>query len=180
MDFDAEKGLLHLQAGVLLSEIIDIFVPQGWFLKVVPGTKLITVGGAIAADIHGKNHHKAGCFSQSIKMFRLQLPNGEVVRCSKTKNKELFLATCGGMGLTRIILDVKIFLKKISSQYIKQTTVKTKNLKETFEAFENYKEKPYSVAWINCLAKDKKLGRCLLMIGDFCQDQNLNYKQKKK
>ena len=180
MDFDAEKGLLHLQAGVLLSEIIDIFVPQGWFLKVVPGTKLITVGGAIAADIHGKNHHKAGCFSQSVKMFRLQLPNGEVIRCSKTKNKELFLATCGGMGLTGIILDVKIFLKKISSQYIKQTTVKTKNLKETFEAFENYKEKPYSVAWIDCLAKDKKLGRCLLMIGDFCQDQNLNYKQKRK
>ncbi len=180
IDFDEENGLLHVQAGVLLSEILEHFVPRGWFLKVTPGTKLITVGGAIASDIHGKNHHVEGCFSECVKEFKIMLADGEVVTCSKEATPELFKATCGGQGLTGVILDAKIYLKKINSQYIDQTTIKTKNLKETFEAFEEYSDKPYSVAWIDCLAKGNNMGKCLLMVGDFRDDGKLDYKLKKQ
>jgi len=175
IDFDETSGLLFLQAGVLLSEILEYFVPKGWFLKVTPGTKLITVGGAIASDVHGKNHHNAGCFSESVKEFSIMLANGALVNCSKETNPELFRATCGGQGLTGIIVDAKIYLKQIHSQYIKQTTIKTKNLKETFEAFEKNQNKTYSVAWIDCLAKRHNIGKSLLMVGDFAKDGNLNY-----
>ena len=180
INFDEESGLLHIQAGVLLSEILESYVPRGWFLKVTPGTKLITVGGAIASDIHGKNHHVEGCFSECVQAFQIMLADGKVVTCSKDATPELFKATCGGMGLTGVILDAKIYLKKINSQYIDQTTIKTKNLKETFEAFEEYKNKPYSVAWIDCLAKGNKIGKCLLMVGDFRDDGKLNYTKKKQ
>lgn len=180
IDFDEENGLLHVQAGVLLSEILEHFVHRGWFLKITPGTKLITVGGAIASDVHGKNHHVEGCFSQSLKEFNIMLAGGETVLCSKEATPELFNATCGGQGLTGVILDAKILLKKVNSQYIDQTTIKTKNLKETFEAFEEYKDKPYSVAWIDCLAKGKDIGKCLLMVGDFKDDGNLDYQHKKQ
>ena len=167
ISFDDSSGLLHIQAGVLLSEILEVFVPKGWFLKITPGTKLITVGGAIASDIHGKNHHIEGCFSQCVKDFRILLPNGNIVECSKEKTPDLWQATCGGMGLTGFILDAKIFLKRIPSNKISQTTIKTRNLQETFEVFEQYSHSPYSVAWIDCLAKDSALGRSLVMIGDF-------------
>jgi decaprenylphospho-beta-D-ribofuranose 2-oxidase len=180
IDFNEATGLLHVQTGVLLSEILESFVPRGWFLKVTPGTKLITVGGAIASDVHGKNHHIEGCFSECIKEFKIMLADGEVATCSKEVTPELFKATCGGQGLTGIILDAKIYLKKINSQYIDETTIKTKNLKETFEAFEEYQDKPYSVAWIDCLAKGDKIGKCLLMVGDFIDDGRLDYKVKKQ
>lgn len=180
INFDQEFGLLHIQAGVLLSEILEHFVIRGWFLKVTPGTKLITVGGAIASDVHGKNHHLEGCFSECVDELTIMLADGEVVTCSKGKIPDLFKATCGGMGLTGVILDAKISLKKINSQYIDQTTIKTKNLKETFDAFEKYSHMPYSVAWIDCLAKGDKIGKCLLMVGEFENDGNLNYKTKKQ
>ena len=180
IEFDENSGLLHVQAGVLLSEILEHFIPKGWFLKVTPGTKLITVGGAIASDVHGKNHHVEGCFSNCVKEFNIMLANEKSVLCSKEVTPELFKATCGGQGLTGIILDAKIFLKKINSQYIDQTTIKTKNLKDTFEAFEEHNDKPYSVAWIDCLAKGKDIGKCLLMVGDFKDDDNLDYQLKKQ
>lgn len=180
ISFDETSGLLHVQAGVLLSEILEAFVPRGWFLKVTPGTKLITVGGAIASDVHGKNHHVEGCFSECVEAFNIMTADGETVACSKKETPELFKATCGGQGLTGVILDARIFLKKINSKYIDQTTIKTGNLKETFEAFETYKASPYSVAWIDCLAKGDALGRCLLMVGDFREDGKLDYKLKKQ
>ena len=178
IDFNEESGLLHVQAGVLLSEILESYVPRGWFLKVTPGTKLITIGGAIASDIHGKNHHVEGCFSECVESFSIMLEDGAVTTCTKKKTPDLWKATCGGMGLTGVILDAKIYLKKINSQYIDQTTIKTKNLKETFDSFEEYQNKPYSVAWIDCLAKGDNIGKCLLMVGDFRNDGNLKYKKK--
>jgi FAD/FMN-containing dehydrogenase len=180
IDFEEKRGLLHVQAGVLLSEVLEHFVPRGWFLKVTPGTKLITVGGAIASDVHGKNHHVEGCFSECVDSFTLMLPDGEVVSCTKEETPDLWKATCGGMGLTGVILDAKIYLKKINSMYIDQTTIKTKNLKETFEAFEAYSDKPYSVAWIDCLAKGDEVGKCLLMVGDFRDDGQLDYRMKRQ
>ncbi len=178
LGFDETNGVVHLQSGVLLSEIIECFVPKGWFLKVTPGTKLITIGGAVASDVHGKNHHVEGCFSESVIEMRMMLPNGELKTCKK--GDELFSATCGGMGLTGVILDAKIALKRIGSKNINQTTVKTKNLRETFDAFEQYAHMPYSVAWIDCLAKGDNIGKCLLMVGDFTEDGDLDFKKKKK
>ena len=178
LDFDVQNGILTCQAGVLLSEILDSVIKRGWFLKVTPGTKLITLGGAIASDVHGKNHHTQGCFSECVEEFTIMLVDGEIKSCKK--GDELFHATCGGMGLTGVILTAKISLKKINSAFINQTTIKTKNLAETFEAFENYKDIPYSVAWIDCLAKNEEIGKCLLMVGDFADDGNLEYKSKKK
>jgi len=178
LGFDEKEGIVHCQSGVLLSEILEVFVPKGWFLKVTPGTKLITIGGAIASDIHGKNHHVEGCFSECVQEMRIMLANGEIVTCKK--GDELFLATCGGMGLTGVILDAKIVLKKVNSKNINQTTIKTKNLKETFESFEKYAHMPYSVAWIDCLAKGENIGKCLLMVGDFADDGDLNFKEKRK
>ena len=178
LSFDEKSGILHVQAGVLLSEILEAFVPRGWFLKVTPGTKLITVGGAIASDVHGKNHHVEGCFSECTEEFNMMLESGEVTNVKP--DDELFLATCGGMGLTGVILDAKISLKKINSKFIKQTTIETKNLQETFDAFEEYKTLPYSVAWIDCLAKGENIGKCLLMVGDFADDGDLRFKAKGK
>jgi len=178
LDFDEENGILHAQSGVMLSEILEAFVPKGWFLKVTPGTKLITIGGAIASDIHGKNHHVEGCFSECVEEMSIMLPDSSIATCKK--GDELFRATCGGMGLTGVILDAKISLKKINSKYINQTTIKTKNLKETFEAFEKYAHLPYSVAWIDCLASGENIGKCLLMVGDFADDGDLSFKEKKK
>ncbi len=180
ISFDEKQGFLNIQSGVLLSDILNSFVPRGWFLKVTPGTKLITVGGAISSDVHGKNHHVAGCFSESIESFRLMLPDGNIVECSKLKNTELFKATCGGMGLTGVILDATIQLKRINSKYLDQTTIKTNNLQETFEAFEKYKSSEYSVAWIDCLAKSDEIGKSLIMVGDFRNDGKLGYESKNK
>jgi len=180
IDFNEHSGLLHVQSGVLLSEIIESFVPRGWFLKVTPGTKLITVAGAIASDVHGKNHHIEGCFSECLREFEIMLADGQVVNCSKVETPELFKATCGGMGLTGIILNAKIYLKKINSQHIDQTTIKTQSLKETFAVFEEYRDSPYSVAWIDCLAKGDDIGRSLLMVGDFRNDGQLSYRNQNK
>lgn len=178
ISFDEQSGLLTCEAGVLLSEIIDVFLPRGWFLAVTPGTKLISVGGAVASDVHGKNHHIQGCFSECVESFELLLPNNQTKTCSRSENSELFYATCGGMGLTGIISQVSFYLKPVQSQWIEQTTIKTANLKHTFEAFEQYQDSPYSVAWIDCLAKGERLGRSLLMVGDFAQDSDLSYQPK--
>ncbi len=180
LSFNKKSGVLHLEAGALLADIVESFVPRGWFLKVTSGTKLITVGGAIASDVHGKNHHIEGCFSQSVQMFHLLLADGKVVRCSADENADLFKATCGGMGLTGIILDAKIQLIPIKSAFIQQTTIKNNNLKETFDSFEKYKESPYSVAWIDCLAPDSKRGRGLFMAGEFSKAHNLRVNSPKK
>jgi len=180
IDFDEEEGLLCVEAGVLLADILEHFVPKGWFLKVTPGTKLITVGGALASDVHGKNHHIEGCFSSCVESFDLMLHSGEVVTCTKEETPELWQATCGGMGLTGVILRVNLFLKPISSSTILQTTIKTSNLQETFEAFESYEKSSYSVAWIDCLATGESIGKSLLMVGEFEENGSCHYQRKKE
>jgi len=164
-DFDPVSGLLTCQSGVSLARLIEAFVPQGWFLAVTPGTKFVSVGGAIASDVHGKNHHQAGCFSQAVESLELMLPSGEVVPCSRQENRELFRATCGGMGLTGVILRARLRLKPIPGAFIRERIVVTRNLEETFQAFEDNREAPYSVAWIDCLARGELMGRSVLNLG---------------
>lgn len=180
ISFDQEKGILECQSGVLLSDIIETFLPKGWFLKITPGTKWISIGGAIAADVHGKNHHVEGSFQNCVISFKLKINNDTILLCSREHNSDLFYATFGGMGLTGLILEATISLKKVKSAFINQTIVKTKSLFDTFNAFEKYKEMPYSVAWIDCLAKKNKMGRSLLMLGDFASDNNFQYSNKQR
>ena len=180
LDFDEDTGLLYCESGATLAEIIEVFVPRGWFLKVTPGTKFVTVGGAIASDVHGKNHHIKGCFSNGVESLELLLPNGEVVVCSANDNQDFFQATCGGMGLTGVILRAKISLQKISSQYVNQKTIKCENLEAMFRGFEQVATASYSVAWIDCLASGSELGKGLVMSGEFSDDGDLGLPKQKQ
>lgn len=174
LGFDTERGLLHVQAGTTLKEILDVIVPKGWFLPVTPGTQFVTFGGAIASDIHGKNHHKEGSFCDHVNWYRLMLPSGEIVTCSPTENTDLFRATNGGMGLTGIILDGELRLKPIQSAFIDMTTIKARNLDEILALFDEHIRFTYSVAWIDTLARGKHIGRSVLLLGEHSADGGLS------
>ncbi|MCW9044415.1 MAG: FAD-binding oxidoreductase [Pseudopelagicola sp.] len=164
--FDPQNGQLVAEAGVLLGDIISAFLSRGWFLWVTPGTKFVTLGGAIAADVHGKNHHKDGSFRSSVDWIDLMGPDGVVRRCSRHSDPSLFDHTLGGMGLTGIILRAAIQLRPVESGWIRQTTIPTPNLKATIAAFETARDASYSVAWIDCLASGDKIGRSILKLGE--------------
>lgn len=172
--FDDAKGMFTCQSGLMLSEVLEVIMSRGWFLPVTPGTKFITVGGAVASDVHGKNHHKDGSFSQHIIAMRILTPQGERVMCSPTENSELFWFTCGGMGLTGIILEVTFKLKRIETGYIKQLQVKSRNLDETLDLFDQYSHYTYSVAWIDCLKTGNHFGRSILKAGEHAAVAELN------
>jgi FAD/FMN-containing dehydrogenase len=166
LSFDENSGLLACEAGVSLAEILEIFVPRGWFLPVTPGTKFVTVGGAIASDVHGKNHHVDGSFSDHVVSFDLMLPDGKIVSCSRRGNTDLFRATAGGMGLTGIILRASFHLKRVESAYIRQRSVRAQNLNEIMDLFESHRHYTMSMAWIDCLSGGRSLGRSIMMVGE--------------
>ncbi len=174
LEFDSEAGIVKCESGVTLAEVIDISINLGWFLKVTPGTKFVSIGGAIASDVHGKNHHLDGSFSSCVNSFSLLVPSGEVVNCSRSENADIFFASFGGMGLTGVILEVEFQLIQVESAYISQTSIKAANLKEAMAAFENAKETTYSVAWIDCLANGDALGRSLVMAGEHASINQLS------
>lgn len=178
--FNPETGLISCQAGVSIHEILDLIVPRGWFIPVTPGTGYVTVGGAIASDIHGKNHHIGGSFSQHIVSFDLLLGNSEIVSVTPAEKPDLFKATCGGMGLTGIILAATFQLIPIKSSFISQRTVRANNLEEVCEFFEANAHSTYSVAWIDCLAKGKQMGRSLLMLGEHSVNGGLDLGSQQK
>jgi FAD/FMN-containing dehydrogenase len=171
--FDEVTGILNCAAGVSFAEILNLLVPKGWFLPVTPGTQFVTVGGAIASDVHGKNHHLEGSFSAHLISLKLCIASGEILECSVTQHRELFLATCGGMGLTGIILETRFQLLAIETAYIQETTWKTSNLAETLALFDEFQQTTYSVAWIDCLSTGKHLGRSLLMLGEHTKEAEL-------
>lgn len=171
--FDAQSGLLVCAAGISLGELLDVFVPRGWFLPITPGTKFVSIGGAIASDVHGKNHHLHGCFSECVDSIELLLADGSQVQCSRSDRPELFYASCGGMGLTGLIVAATLRLLPIESAYINQTTFKAANLEEALQLFETHSASTYSVAWIDCLASGAALGRSLLMVGEHARDGQL-------
>ena len=168
--FDQVNGILKCEAGVSLAQILEVFVPRGWFLPVTPGTRFVTIGGAIASDVHGKNHHISGTFCKHVTQIEMLLGNGERIITSSSQYPELFHATCGGMGLTGIILSASIRLIPIKSSEIIQTTIKAPNLAEVLKAFEDHQDATYSVAWIDCLARGKDLGRSLLILGEHAEE----------
>ncbi|HNP30011.1 MAG TPA: FAD-binding oxidoreductase [Nitrospirales bacterium] len=173
MAFDQEAGVLTCEAGVPLRELLNFIVPKAAFIPVTPGTSYVSVGGMIAGDVHGKNHHVAGTFCQHVQSLNLMLGTGEVVTISPTQMPELFHATCGGMGLTGIILSATIKLQPISSSNIILRTMKAGCLEEVCEQFETHAASTYSVAWIDCLANGKQIGRSVLMLGEHAEDGKL-------
>ncbi len=177
ISFDRLKGIIECESGVLLSEVLEVTVPQGYFLYVTPGTKFVTVGGAIASDVHGKNHHAEGCFSDWVLEFTLLNENSEVITCSREQNSEKFWATFGGMGLTGIILSAKFKLKPIETAYIRQESIKAENLDEIFQLFEESESWTYNVAWIDCLQKGKNIGRSILMRGEHALRHEIDHKK---
>lgn len=179
LEYDDKTGVVRCGAGVTLAELLDLFVPRGWFPRSTPGTKLISVGGAIAADVHGKSHHREGCFSEHVISLTLMLANGETVSCSRETHPELFKATCGGMGLTGVILDATFQMRRIDSAYLRETTYKAVNVEEALALIEEHEETTYSVAWIDCLSTGSKLGRSLLIVGEFVDDGRLESKSGK-
>lgn len=166
LEFDAATGVLVAEAGVILGDIIAAFLPRGWFPPVTPGTKFVTLGGMIAADVHGKNHHRDGSFGNFVDWIDVMGADGRVRRASRDKQKTLFEWTIGGMGLTGIILRAAIRLRPVDTGWIRQTTVATATLSETLAAFARADDATYSVAWIDCLARGDMLGRGLLMLGE--------------
>lgn len=166
LSFDPNTGIMTCEAGVSLDEILRIFVPRGWFLPVAPGTRFVTIGGAIASDVHGKNHHIHGTFCEHVSRMEILLGNGDRVEASPSERSDLFHATCGGMGLTGIILNASLRLIPIRSSLIRETIVKAPDLDGVLESFAAHSRATYSVAWIDCLARGKGLGRSLLMVGE--------------
>lgn len=173
INFDAESGRVECEAGLLLADLLAFTVPRGWFPPVVPGTKQVTIGGMIAADVHGKNHHRLGTIGKHVESLRLCLSEGEVVTCSRQSNAELFEATLGGMGLSGIILSANIKLLPVMSAHIRQQVIKTPNLDETMRLFSEQDESTYTVAWIDCLANGTAKGRSLFFCGEHAAIQDL-------
>lgn len=176
--FDQDTGVLHCQSGVTMGEILEVFVPRGWFLPVTPGTKFVTVGGAIAADVHGKNHHRDGSFSRHIRFIDLLMADGRVVRCGPSEEPGLFAATCGGMGMTGAILSAAFQLKPITSAYIRQETINAPDLDAIMDHFEASAGWTYSVAWIDCLSRGDQLGRSLLLLGEHAREDELDAERR--
>jgi FAD/FMN-containing dehydrogenase len=160
--FDPASGILRCEAGVLFADILDFAVPRGWFLPVVPGTRYVTVGGAIANDVHGKNHHRAGTFGEHVRCFELLRSDGSRLLCSREASADLFAATVGGLGLTGLITWAEFALKPIPGAQMATETLRFGNLAEFFAlSAQSEADHEYTVAWIDCGGYGKTFGRGL-------------------
>lgn len=167
---DEERQLVTCEAGISLGEILQVVVPRGLFLPVVPGTKEVTVGGAIANDVHGKNHHRCGTFGSQVESFELLRSSGERLTCSLQENRSLFEATVGGLGLTGLVLRATLRLRRIATSVIEAETVAVRDLAEFFAiSAESDRRFEYTVAWIDCLASGRRLGRGILHRGNHAE-----------
>jgi decaprenylphospho-beta-D-ribofuranose 2-oxidase len=179
LKFDQSKGIIEVESGITIENLLSKTVKKGWFLPVTPGSKYITLGGMIASDVHGKNHHKVGSFRNFILNLSILDENKNLIKCSKNKNKKLFNYTIGGMGLTGVIYSCTFKLKKINSDLISIETIKNKDLDETISCINNSKNWDYNVAWIDTSASKKYLGRSILTRGKFSiKKKKMNYEIK--
>jgi decaprenylphospho-beta-D-ribofuranose 2-oxidase len=164
--FDETTGLLRAEAGTTLAQVLDEFVPRGWFPPVTPGTKFVSLGGCVAADVHGKNHHRDGAFGAHVAELEMVLADSSRRRCSPQQDVELFWATIGGMGLTGIITEVSFRLRPIETAYLVVEHRRASDLDELLTMLEDQNlDDHYSVAWIDCLTKGRSMGRGILVRG---------------
>lgn len=168
---DWTTGVLVAEAGVTLEDILAVAIPHGWFLSVTPGTKYVTLGGAIANDVHGKNHHRRGTFGCHVRRFGLLRSDSGRITCSPQEQSELFNATIGGLGLTGLVEWAEIQLVRIRSSRIDSVTQRFGDLDEFFSLSEELDEKhEFCVSWIDCVAKGETTGRGVYMAGDFAEN----------
>ena len=181
IDFDTINGTITCESGISINNLLKYISSSGWFLPVVPGTSYVTIGGAIANDIHGKNHHNVGSFGNNLISFTLLRSNGEILNCSLNENNEMFKATIGGLGLTGVILSAKIKLLKITSQFISAETIRYSSL-TTF--FEINKEKEinneYTVSWIDFTSGNLNEIKGVFHSGNHTKQENLSELKFKK
>jgi len=169
LGFDDATGALRAEAGVSIEQLNRRLLPRGFFVPVTPGTQFVTLGGAVAADVHGKNHHVAGCFGQHVTRLRMRTAEGELVWAEPDgENADLFWATVGGMGLTGHILEVDVPLRRVPSPWIYQETERVDDIDAYIEALKRGASRfPFTVGWIDCLSRGKGMGRGILMAGDW-------------
>lgn len=172
--FDEMTGIISCYAGISIHELFNLVVPKGWFLPVTPGTQYVSVGGMIASDVHGKNHHHEGTISEHLLSLQLLLGDGSILSVSSSEHADLFRASCGGMGLTGIILSATLKLKPISSSTMKQTLLKSDNFEHSLEQFEAHRHSSYSVAWLDCMSTGKHFGRSILSLGEHAHHGSLS------
>jgi len=168
--FDEDTGRMRVEAGVSLDDIIWTLLPRGWFVPVTPGTAYVTVGGMVASDVHGKNHHVDGCFGEHCTALRMRLASGEIVECGPQPGDqpELFWATVGGMGLTGHILEVEFTMKRVASPWIWAENIRVRDVDEYVDVLKSSaRDWPYTVGWIDCVSRGRKLGRGILSRGRF-------------
>lgn len=166
IEFNAQAGILRCEAGVTLAEILALCVPCGWFLPVTPGTQYATVGGAVANDVHGKNHHRMGSFGHHVRRLELLRSNGDALRCGPGEHEDWFRATVGGLGLTGLIRWVEIQLLRINNPWMWVSSRRFPQLEQFWEMNAAAEaEWPYSVAWVDCTAGRKARGRGILLAG---------------
>jgi FAD/FMN-containing dehydrogenase len=167
-EFDRERGIITAEAGLSIQELLRVIVPHGWFVPVTPGTKYVTLGGAVANDVHGKNHHRVGTFGCHVTAFTLVRTDGTVMDCSPQHHAEMFAATIGGLGLTGIIATVTLQLIPIASRMIDEESIKSRSLRETIDlTISSDEDWDYTVSWIDVLASGAKLGKGLVLRGNF-------------
>lgn len=168
--FDAASGLLRAEAGLSLLDLNQVFIERGWFVPVTPGTQFVTLGGMVAADVHGKNHHVAGCFGAHVTRLKLRVADGRILECGPDLERELFLATVGGMGLTGQILEVEFPLQRIPTGWVWQETERVPDIDAYVAALKAAAAQwPMTVGWIDCLSRGKSLGRGIVMKGRWAQ-----------
>jgi FAD/FMN-containing dehydrogenase len=153
---DQENGMLVAEAGLSLDDVLRVVIPKGWFVPVVPGTRFVTLGGCVANDIHGKNHHQKGTFGNNVEWLELLRSDGQRLRCSREENSGLFSATIGGLGLTGLVTIVALRLRQIESAWIDMETVKFENLDDFFAInSESESRFEHTVAWIDCTSRGR-------------------------
>lgn len=178
---DWRLGIIRAEAGVTLEQILQLSIPRGWFLPVTPGTKFVTLGGAVANDVHGKNHHVRGTFGLHVSRFSLLRSDHGIIECSEQENGDLFAATIGGLGLTGVIVWVELQLLPIKSSAIDTINIRFDNLDEFFALSDQYDPAhEYSVAWIDCLASGSALGRGHFTVGNHANDGGLDLSSRRR
>jgi FAD/FMN-containing dehydrogenase len=170
--FDRTRGILRCEAGLLLDGLLQLTLAQGWFLPVSPGTQFVTVGGAIANDVHGKNHHRAGTFGRHVRSLTLARTDGSVVTCSSTSHGLLFRATIGGLGLTGVILDAELQLRPVQGPWIDVETIAFSGLDAFFDLSSSSEAAyEYTIAWIDCAAHGARSGRGIFLRANHSSDR---------